>query len=144
MLSFCVNRWMHLLAAALVAVWPAAAASACCCAAGQAQDAESGCQRDCCADDAAAGSQASPAAEFCQHCCPSAEERTSCGCGQSCGAIERDLSGTSQPSWRSFGAAPVITWHDLRREFASAPSVAIGATSIPTRSVRVLYCVWRN
>jgi hypothetical protein len=147
MLLFRVTRWMHLVAAATVAVWPATAVNACCCTSGEAPAAGDCWQRGCCAADNSACHTAEKPVDSGFHCCPSAAERESCRCWHDCtaGAVRRDVCPPSQQPWRILGAAPLAdTWRDLRLELAQSPSVVGRATSIPARPARILYCVWRN
>src|SRR5262245_26270959 len=144
MLPVRATRWLNLLTAAIVAVWPGATASACSCFTGAARKSDCFCPSGCCSADAAACRPATLSADVEFPCCRSAAERESCGCQHECGAVPvaRDLSGPAQP-WRKFVAVPLF----LARQAPQADlTLEQRDPAIPplilARPVRILFGVW--
>jgi hypothetical protein len=140
-----VTRLMHLLTAALVAAWPAGSASACCCATRPGVDADD-CQLGCCALKAPATCSADPA-DSCIHCCPSASQRNACGCWHNCGDYkdQRDRNGLRPDSRSIVGDACLAGgWSNQRTASIISDDWVVAAPPNSSRTVRVLYGVWRN
>lgn len=139
------ERFAHLLAALLVAIWPAGIARACCCAAGSALGGDGGCQANCCCGQPS-NCCAAEATDTQFSCCDSASHRDACGCLHGCEmeSHRRDLGIAPEPSRDLAACLPTAAWPSRCSTYRSRLNEAAVDEAIVARPVRILYGVWRN